>query len=175
MPPPARSVGSHALPVPPAGRHGEKCPLACVSTPAEYFVQHGHIVTATERAARFKAAQDLYMIGEARGWMPAAPAERDQTSRVTSTLPARPSGPGNYFAKRKVCRLGPRTGSAFVFFFKLYTPFTTPKRATTIEGRWYKSPRGPAGGPRSRTTVVSAPLPYLDGARVVVCVSTGDR
>ena len=79
MPPPARSVGSLALPVPPAGRHGEKRPLACVSTPAEYFVQHGHIVTATERAARVKAAQDLYMVGEARGWTPAVPAERNQT------------------------------------------------------------------------------------------------
>ena len=75
----AASVGSLALPVPPASRHGEKRPLACVSTPAEYFVQHGHIVTATERAARVKAAQDLYMVGEARGWTPAVPAERNQT------------------------------------------------------------------------------------------------
>ena len=67
-----------------------KRPFACVSTPAEYFVQHWKIVTATERAACVKAAQDLYMIGEARGWMAEpAPGSFSKSSRVWPPPPAR--------------------------------------------------------------------------------------
>jgi hypothetical protein len=161
MPPPARSVGSLALPVPPAGRHGEKRPLACVSTPAEYFVQHGHIVTATERAARVKATRDLYMVGEARGWTPAVPAERNQTVAyfaVTYSKGHLDSARTAVGAWELFCQeegLPPWPADwvrVCLFFFKLYAPFTTPKRATTIEGPLVQVASRACGWPKISST-----------------------
>ena len=177
----AASVGSLALPVPPASRHGEKRPLACVSTPADYFVQHGHIVTATERAARVKAAQDLYMVGEARGWTPAVPAERNQTVAYFAVTyskghldSARTAvGAWELFCQEEGLPPWPADWVRVYLFFKLYAPFTTPKRATTIEGRrpWlcWPPPASPLASP------LPAPLPAPPPAQPPLRASAGGQ
>ena len=174
-------MGSLALPVPPASRHGEKRPLACVSTPADYFVQHGHIVTATERAARVKAAQDLYMVGEARGWTPAVPAERNQTVAYFAVTyskghldSARTAvGAWELFCQEEGLPPWPADWVRVYLFFKLYAPFTTPKRATTIEGRrpWlcWPPPASPLASP------LPAPLPAPPPAQPPLRASAGGQ